>query len=127
MKLLHILILASAGGTASVLPMRASAQTPSPPTAVPSAHQATAKTAKAKKSRSATPTRTPAASPKPSPLAASKTGATAEAGKPHKKNGLMQFDDFLDAHPKVQADLKAKPQLANDKDYLKAHPELLDF
>jgi hypothetical protein len=39
----------------------------------------------------------------------------------------MQFDDFLDAHPKVQADLKAKPQLANDRDYLKAHPELLDF
>ena len=40
---------------------------------------------------------------------------------------LQAFDEFLDSHPQIQADLQKKPALVNDADYLKAHGALADF
>ena len=40
---------------------------------------------------------------------------------------LRAFDEFLDSHPQIAADLQKKPSLVNDPGYLKAHGALAEF
>ena len=40
---------------------------------------------------------------------------------------LLNFDRFLDSHPDIAKDLRSNPGLANDPNYLSAHPELQQF
>lgn len=42
-------------------------------------------------------------------------------------NELKTFENFLDKHPSVAADLKRDPSLINEEDYLAQHPELQRF
>ena len=40
---------------------------------------------------------------------------------------LLNFDRFLDSHPKIEQDLEKAPALVNNSTYLSAHPELKEF
>ena len=40
---------------------------------------------------------------------------------------LSNFDRFLDSHHEINRDLKARPALINDADYVAKHPELQKF
>jgi hypothetical protein len=40
---------------------------------------------------------------------------------------LRSFDQFLDSHPQIAADLQKNPNLVNDPGYVNAHPQLKDF
>jgi hypothetical protein len=40
---------------------------------------------------------------------------------------LRNFDQFLDAHPPIRADLQKNPALVNDSSYLQKHPDLQEF
>jgi len=46
------------------------------------------------------------------------------------RDGVAQvrnFDEFLDRHPGVSAELQRHPELANDPYWLARHPELRDY
>jgi hypothetical protein len=40
---------------------------------------------------------------------------------------LRNFDQFLDAHPQIRAELQKNPALVNDSSYLQKHPDLQQF
>jgi hypothetical protein len=50
-----------------------------------------------------------------------------ESGEVHSGSLLKNFDVFLDAHPSIESDLRANPQLANDPSYIKNHPDYQTF
>ena len=125
------LTLIAAVTGAAVLPLRAVAQTASPP----------ALTAPSAPSAPSVPSAPSAASigagtvlPKEGHEATQKKSEAAEkeksgggTGEVHTGSGLKNLDAFLDAHPSIEADLRGKPQLANDKDYIKSHPDFETF
>ena len=43
------------------------------------------------------------------------------------RSELRNFDNYLDKHPDVRADLERNPKLIDDPGYLKKHPHLKDF
>ena len=56
-------------------------------------------------------------------------GAASPAWSNHERmrNEVNLFQDFLQSHPKVSTDLRANPNLANNKKYLEKHDELAKF
>lgn len=43
------------------------------------------------------------------------------------RSEINQFHDFLQSHPKVSAELRANPNLVNNKRYLDKHDDLAKF
>ncbi len=50
-----------------------------------------------------------------------------ESGEVHSGSLLKNFDTFLDTHPSIESDLRANPQLANNPNYIKSHPDFQTF
>ena len=68
---------------------------------------------------------TPAA---PQPAAAQPAAASSQAAAPsYNQAELRNFDQFLDAHADIRAELTQNPGLVNDPTYLRQHPALAQF
>jgi hypothetical protein len=50
-----------------------------------------------------------------------------QSGGDINRGELQRFDQFLDRHPRIAADLRKNPPLADDANYLRTHPALQQF
>ena len=57
----------------------------------------------------------------------SRTPAYARDRQERMEDEVRQFHKFLNSHPKVATELRKDPELAENKRYLKKHPELASF